>query len=211
MCSPERGPGVADRCRASPVNRGTTPVIGTSQPWVDVTRRTISRARYCGSVSMSGAVKMRPGGHAVLVEHARAARRTAASRSTRRRARRARPCSSPRAVVGGEARVGGQLGPAHRLAQPGEHVVGVGGDHDLGAVAGRVHVRRRHARAARCPSGCARRRRARSRPSSTPSARRPPRRSRRRPPGPCRCSRADTSAASVPITREHRRRARRRG
>ena len=54
---------------ASSVNRGTTPVIGTSQPWVDVTRWTIWRARYCGSASMSGAVKMRPAGTPLSVEH----------------------------------------------------------------------------------------------------------------------------------------------
>ena len=42
-----------------------------------------------------------------------------------------------------EPRVVGELGSSHRLAQPDEHAVGVGGDDDLGAVARRVHVRRR--------------------------------------------------------------------
>ncbi len=48
--------------------------------------------------------------------------------------------------MGGEALVGGQLGLAHRLAQAGEHAVGVGGHDHLGAVGRRVHVRRGHPR-----------------------------------------------------------------
>ncbi len=48
-------------------------------------------------------------------------------------------------AVGGEPVVGGQLRAAHRLAQPGEHGVLVGGDHHPGAVGAAVDVRRRDA------------------------------------------------------------------
>ena len=48
--------------------------------------------------------------------------------------------------MGREPRVGGQLGAAHGVAQPGEHRVGVAGDHHLGSIGRRVDVRGRHAR-----------------------------------------------------------------
>ena len=60
---------------------------------------------------------------------------------------------SPRASWVAKRVVGGQLGPVHRLAEPREHAVGVGGDHHLGAVGGRVDVRRRHARQHAAGSG----------------------------------------------------------
>ena len=122
VCSTEAGPGVADRARASPVKRGTTPVIGTSQPWVDVTRCTISRARYCGSVSMSGAVKMRPAGtpcssrqrrasssHGSVAVHApirpsSSAMFVAARRRGWRSARRRRARAGPSPCTGGRTR-----------------------------------------------------------------------------------------------------------
>ena len=127
------------------VKRGTTPVIGTSQPW----RRRDPPHHVAGEVLRVGEHVGRgedaTGGHAVLVEQSRAARRTARVAVHAPMSASSSAMFSPRAPWVAKRASVGELGSAHRLAQPGEHAVGVGGDHDLGAVAGRVHVRRRDA------------------------------------------------------------------
>ena len=91
------------------------------------------------------------GGHGVLAQQGEQRRRRRASPSTPPTSASSSRSFAPRAVWVGEPVVVGQLGSAHRQAQPGEHRVGVAGDQHLGAVARRIGVGRRDAgqRAAR--------------------------------------------------------------
>ena len=145
MCSPRRGPG----WRIAPgvaVNRGTTPVIGTSQPWVDGDPLHHLAGEVLRVGEHVGRGEDAPGGHAVLVEQRRAPRRTAASPSTRRRARRARPCSSPRAPwVAKRASSASSARPiaSHSRANTPSALAAIT---TSAPSLGRVHVRRRHAR-----------------------------------------------------------------
>ncbi len=165
------------------------PVIGTSQPGaVGGAQHHLAGQVVRVGEHVGGGVDP-PGGHAVLGEEPRAARRRRAPAvHSRDDARRARRCSR-RARRGwrSASSVASSGWPiaSHSRANTESALPAI---RTSAAVGGRVRrsTARRRAACRRCGRG--RRRRARSRPSSTPSARRPPRRSRRRPPGPRRCA-----------------------